>query len=92
MEKIINLTEFQKKVYSVVKKIPCGEVRTYKWVAEKIGKPYAYRAVGQALKRNPYLGVIPCHRVIRSDGKLGGYSQGLKKKLFLLKKEKFLSP
>lgn len=83
-------TEFQKKVYAVVKKIPKGQVRSYKWIAQQIGNPRAYRAVGQALKKNPYPGIIPCHRVIRSNGKLGGYSQGLKKKLSLLKKEKSL--
>jgi len=81
------MTEFQKRVYEVVKTIPVGEVRTYKWIAEKIGNPKAYRAVGQALKKNPYPGIIPCHRVICSDGSLGGYSQGLKKKTSLLRKE-----
>ncbi|MCM8778524.1 MAG: MGMT family protein [Candidatus Omnitrophica bacterium] len=81
-------TEFQKRVYAVVKKIPKGEVRTYKWVAEKIGKPRAYRAVGQALKKNPKLLIIPCHRIICSDGSLGGYAKGIKVKERLLKKEK----
>ncbi|MCM8783628.1 MAG: MGMT family protein [Candidatus Omnitrophica bacterium] len=81
------LTPFQKEVYKVVKKIPFGEVRSYKWVAERIGKPRAYRAVGQALKKNPYTQVIPCHRVICSNGSLGGYVEGLKKKLLLLEKE-----
>ncbi len=71
-----------------VKTIPYGETRTYKWVAERIGKPKAARAVGQALKKNPYPEIIPCYRVICSDGKLGGYSKGIQKKKKLLKKEK----
>jgi O-6-methylguanine DNA methyltransferase len=83
-------TEFQRKVYAVVKKIPPGQTRSYKWVAEQIGKPQASRAVGQALKKNPYTVTIPCHRVLRSDGSLGGYSRGLKRKIALLKKEKIL--
>lgn len=82
-----NLTSFQKKVLEVVKTIPYGETRTYRWVAERIGNPKAARAVGQALKRNPYPEVIPCHRVICSNGKLGGYSKGIQKKKLLLKKE-----
>ncbi|HEC66044.1 MAG TPA: MGMT family protein [bacterium] len=82
-----SLTPFQKKVLGVVTTIPCGETRSYKWVAERMGKPRAARAVGQALKKNPYLEIIPCHRVIRSDGKLGGYSKGIQKKRKLLKKE-----
>lgn len=82
-----NLTHFQKKVYKVVANIPYGEVRSYKWVAQRIGKPKASRAVGQALKKNPYTVIIPCHRVIRSDGLLGGYSKGTKVKKRLLHKE-----
>lgn len=82
-----NCTEFQKKVYKAIRKIPKGQVRTYKWVAQKIGNSKAYRAVGQALKINPYPGIIPCHRVIKSDGALGGFSKGIKKKKRLLKKE-----
>ncbi len=82
-----SLTSFQRKVLEVVKTIPYGEVRSYKWVAERMGKPRAARAVGQALKRNPYPAIIPCHRVIRSDGKLGGYSKGIQKKRRLLKDE-----
>lgn len=84
---INNLTPFQKKVLEVVKTIPYGETRAYKWVAERIGSPEAARAVGQALKRNPYPVIIPCHRVICSDGRLGGYSKGVQKKKKLLKQE-----
>jgi len=84
---LMGLTSFQKKVLEVVKTIPYGEARTYKWVAKKMGNPKAARAVGQALKRNPYPVIIPCHRVTRSDGKLGGYLKGTQKKRKLLKKE-----
>jgi len=80
-------TPFQRKVYKTVLTISKGEVRTYKWVANKIGKPYASRAVGQALKKNPYTIKIPCHRVIRSNGSLGGYSKGVNMKKKLLRKE-----
>ncbi len=85
---MLKYTPFQRKVWNAVKAIPYGETRSYKWVAKKIGNPKAARAVGQALKRNPLLIIIPCHRVICSDGKLGGFSQGLKKKRELLKLER----
>jgi len=81
------LTPFQRKVLEVVKTIPYGETKSYKWVAERVGNPKAAQAVGQALKKNPYPVIIPCHRVIRSDGKLGGYSKGTQKKRRLLKEE-----
>jgi len=76
----IKLTKFQWKVLTVTAKIPLGETRSYKWVAEQIGSPRAVRAVGQALRRNPYPVTIPCHRVIKSDGSLGGYAGGSGKK------------
>ncbi len=78
---------FQKKVYDVVKKIPKGRVLTYKEVAQKIGNPAAVRAVGNALNKNRSKDV-PCHRVIRSDGKTGGYYWGAAAKVRILKKEK----
>jgi len=81
------ITPFQKKVYRIVSTIPRGEVRSYKWVASKIGNSKASRAVGQALKRNPYTITIPCHRVVKSDGSIGGYSRGVKLKKKILKKE-----
>jgi methylated-DNA-[protein]-cysteine S-methyltransferase len=84
---LTGLTPFQRKVLRVVRTIPYGETRSYKWVARKIGRPKAARAVGQALKKNPYLVIIPCHRVIRSNGKLGSYSKGTQKKRKLLKIE-----
>lgn len=82
------MTPFALKVYKVVLTIPLGEVRTYKWVAKKIGRPKAYRAVGQALKNNPYPLIIPCHRVVRSDDEIGGYAFGFKAKRLLLDLER----
>ena len=67
-------TPFQQKVYEALLKIPRGQVRTYAQVARMIGRPTAARAVGQALKANRWAPQIPCHRVIGSDGTLGGYS------------------
>ena len=82
-------TKFQLKIWDFLKKIPKGTVKTYSEVAEAIGKPLAVRAVANAIGKNPYPIQIPCHRVIRSDGSLGGYSGkgGVKKKKNLLKKE-----
>lgn len=82
------MTKFRGKVYRIIKKIPRGEVMTYKEVARAIGRPRAYRAVGNALNKNTDL-AVPCHRVIRSDGKVGGYRRGTKKKIELLKSEGF---
>ena len=67
-------TEFQIEVWKELSKIPKGEVRTYKQIAKSIGKPKSSRAVANACAKNPYPIVIPCHRVIRSDGTVGGYS------------------
>ena len=82
-------TKFQLKVWDYLKKIPRGSVKTYSQVAKTIGKPLAVRAVANAISKNPYAPRIPCHRVIRSDGSLGGYSGkgGIKTKKLLLKKE-----
>jgi len=74
-------------VYEIVKKIPKGKVLNYKQVAQLTGSPRAWRAVGNILNKNPDPKTIPCHRVIRSDGKIGGYKNGVKKKIALLKKE-----
>jgi O-6-methylguanine DNA methyltransferase len=84
------MTPFAVKVYKAVLSIPLGQVRSYKWVAQKAGSRHAYRAVGQALRYNPYPLIIPCHRVIRNDKKIGGYMFGLKQKKFLLTLEKEL--
>jgi len=79
-------SKFKSKVCRVVKKIPQGKVLTYRKVAEKAGFPRAWRAVGNVLNKNrdPK---IPCHRVIKSNGKVGGYNLGIKNKITLLKKE-----
>ena len=83
-------TKFQVRVWNELKKIPKGETRTYKEIAVLIGKPQAARAVANACGKNPYPITIPCHRVVRSDGGLGGYSGegGVEKKKFLLENEK----
>ena len=83
-------TKFQLKVWNYLKKIPKGKVKTYKDVAKAIGKPLAVRAVANAIGKNPYPHKIPCHRVIRSNGTLGGYSGkgGIRQKLRLLRSEK----
>ena len=78
---------FKSKVFKVVSRIPKGKTLTYREVARRAGKPKAYRAVGNILSTN-YDPKIPCHRVIRSDGKIGNYNRGLRLKLELLKKEK----
>ena len=80
-------TDFEKKVWSALYEIPFGETRSYKWVAEKIGKPSAARAVGRALSKNPLPVIVPCHRVIESDGSIGGYSSGTDIKKRLLEME-----
>jgi len=82
-------TPFQQKVWQACATIPAGQTRTYQWLANKIGKPNAARAVGTALGQNPFAPHIPCHRVVRSDGKMGGYSGqgGIATKIKLLKKE-----
>lgn len=80
-------TDFQVKVWKKLMEIPYGEKRSYKEVAEAIGNPRAYQAVGSAIGKNPLLLVIPCHRVLTSEGKLGGFSAGLENKKFLLKLE-----
>lgn len=80
-------TEFQNLVWNAIYQIPYGEVRSYKWIAEQIGRPKAVRAVGNATGSNPISIINPCHRVIGSNGKLGGYGGGLERKQELLKLE-----
>jgi len=81
------ISDFEREVYNAVLKIPRGQVRSYKWVAIEIGRPSASRAVGNALNKNPYVGMVPCHRVIKSDGSIGGYAKGVPAKKKLLKRE-----
>lgn len=66
-------TEFQQDVWSALRRIPAGETRTYKDIAEAVGRPGAFRAVGQANRANPLPLIVPCHRVVAADGSLGGY-------------------
>jgi methylated-DNA-[protein]-cysteine S-methyltransferase len=77
-------TEFHRKVLEAARAIPCGEVRSYGWLARQVGRPQAARAVGQALAHNPLPIVVPCHRVVGSDGSLTGFSGGLDMKRRLL--------
>ena len=87
--KNIKGTDFQKKVWLEISKIPKGKTISYKELEVKIGKPKAYRAVANACAKNPLLEIIPCHRVIREDGKMGGYKgkKGIERKKRLLKSE-----
>jgi len=80
-------TRFQQQVWEAARRIPYGQVRTYAELARSIGRPKAARAVGSALGRNPVLVVVPCHRVLRSDGGLGGFAAGLGVKRALLRLE-----
>jgi O-6-methylguanine DNA methyltransferase len=85
----MKLTSFEWSVLKAALEIPFGETRTYQWVAKRIGKPKAVRAVGTALHNNPWPLIIPCHRVIKSDGTLGKYAgkdTGRKKELIDLEK------
>jgi methylated-DNA-[protein]-cysteine S-methyltransferase len=80
-------TEFQQKVWRVLRTIPRGETRSYGWVAQKVGKPKASRAVGAACGANPVPVIVPCHRVIAGDGSIGGFGGGLPMKRRLLRSE-----
>ncbi len=81
-------TEFEQDIWLTLNEIPYGETRSYKWIAQKIGRIGAYRAVGNALRKNPLPLILPCHRVIASDGSLCGFSGGIKLKRWLLEHEK----
>ncbi len=87
--KINKNSKFQIKVWNYLEKIPFGKVRTYSQVAKAIGMPFAVRAVANAIGKNPFPPKIPCHRVIRANGSIGGYSGkgGIKRKRVVLKKE-----
>jgi methylated-DNA-[protein]-cysteine S-methyltransferase len=77
---------FTEDCYNILKKVPKGKVTTYKEIARALNTK-AYRAVGTAMNKNPYAPKVPCHRVINSDGNLGGFAEGLKKKIRMLKNE-----
>lgn len=83
-------TPFQKDVLMAACEIKPGQTRTYKWIAERIGRPNAQRAVGSALKKNPLPLLIPCHRVVAFGERIGGYALGVKLKKELLEFEKSL--
>lgn len=78
---------FDEKVWRLLSKIPRGKVSTYNQIALALGKPQAARAVGNACNRNPHSPKVPCHRVVRSGGAIGGYAQGAKRKIALLRSE-----
>lgn len=84
----LNGTDFQNRVYECIRETRYGSTISYGDIAIAIGSPRAYRAVGNALNKNPILIVIPCHRVVKSDGKIGGFREGLKNKNFLLELER----
>jgi AraC family transcriptional regulator of adaptative response/methylated-DNA-[protein]-cysteine methyltransferase len=88
----IRATAFQWRVWQHLQAIPYGETRTYRDVAASIGRPSAVRAVARACATNPVALVIPCHRVVRTDGSMGGYRWGIRRKLALLKQEKERRP
>jgi len=83
-------TEFEKQVYKCVLNIPLGEMRSYKWVAERINRPKSWRAVGNVLNKNRFPLIIPCHRVVNMSGDIGGYSRGKAEKEKLINLEKYL--
>jgi methylated-DNA-[protein]-cysteine S-methyltransferase len=80
------MTLFSQKIYALAAQIPKGKVTTYKLLAKKLHTK-AYRAVGNAIHKNPYWPKVPCHRVVKSNGQVGGFASGTKKKIALLKKE-----
>ncbi len=84
----VQATDFQQSVWAALRQIPYGETRTYKEVAEMIGRPSAVRAVAQACATNPVPLIVPCHRVVRANGELGGYRWGAERKQILLRGER----
>lgn len=82
-----NPTVFQKKVWQILQQIPAGKVTAYSGIAKALGNRNLARAVGNACNANPFAPAVPCHHVVKSNGSIGGYSRGVKKKIALLKKE-----
>lgn len=87
MDKKVDYGKFAKSVWRTLKKVPRGQVTSYGELAKAAGSPRAARAVGNALHINPYAPQVPCHRVVKSDGSLGGFASGLNKKKALLRQE-----
>lgn len=83
----LNHSDFEKKVLSACKKIPRGKVSTYSAICRAVGKPKAFRAVGNALNKSPGMPKVPCHRVVKSNGEIGGFAFGKMKKICFLKKD-----
>jgi methylated-DNA-[protein]-cysteine S-methyltransferase len=77
---------FNERCYELLRNVPKGKITTYKALAKSMGTK-AYRAVGNAMNKNPYAPEVPCHRVIKSDGEIGGFAHGTKKKIEMLEKE-----
>ncbi len=90
--KFITGTDFQQRVWLALRSIPFGETRSYKWLAKEVGSPRSNRAVGGALSKNPLPIVLPCHRIIESTGKIGGYTPGQEIKRRLLAMEYYSEP
>jgi len=81
------MTKFQSECYDALKKVPKGKVITYAGLARMVGRPKAHRAVGSAMNKNPYAPQVPCHRVVKSNGDLGGFATDIKVKIKRLQKE-----
>lgn len=81
------MTKFQSECYEALKKVPKGKVITYAGLARMVGRPKAHRAVGSAMNKNPYAPQVPCHRVVKSNGGLGGFATDIKVKIKRLQKE-----
>ena len=81
------MTKFQSECYEALKKVPKGKVITYAGLAREIGKPKAHRAVGNAMNKNPFAPKVPCHRVVKSNGELGGFADDINVKIKRLRKE-----
>lgn len=83
-------TDFQRIVWQTALRIPYGETQSYTWIARNMGRPFSCRAVGNALGKNPLPIIVPCHRVVKADGSLGGFGGGLEMKRMLLKLERHM--
>ena len=80
---------FNERCYKILRKVPSGKVTTYKEIAKALHSK-AYRAVGNAMNKNPYAPEVPCHRVVKNDGNVGGFASGTKNKIQMLKKERII--